>query len=278
MGHHTFYGPGSIVNTKMPFTVVTQFLTEDGTDDSALSEIRRLYVQDGRVIENARSYIHGVEGDSINDKFCGAQKFLFNATRRRDNLEGDYNQFSAKGGTQQIGAALERGMVLALSIWDDAGDRMNWLDSIEPTFLPRTMPGVLRGECPIDAGDIEKLREGSPSASVSFTNLRYGPIIKDHRDRLLSSTSPVPANAKVQPRAVDDPSYLDLSAKVAAPNMGRGPLKARVLALTAVFGTVLLVLAAHRHRVRLQISRGGHTRLVDHLEMETFGDAACNPI
>ena len=34
-------------------TVVTQFHTDDGTDNGELVEIRRLYVQDGRVIENS---------------------------------------------------------------------------------------------------------------------------------------------------------------------------------------------------------------------------------
>ena len=33
-------------------TVVTQFLTDDGTDNGDLIEIRRFYVQDGRKITN----------------------------------------------------------------------------------------------------------------------------------------------------------------------------------------------------------------------------------
>ena len=34
-------------------TVVTQFITSDGTDNGDLVEIRRLYVQDGKVIDNS---------------------------------------------------------------------------------------------------------------------------------------------------------------------------------------------------------------------------------
>lgn len=32
MGNHSFYGPGKIVDTASKFTVVTQFITADGTD------------------------------------------------------------------------------------------------------------------------------------------------------------------------------------------------------------------------------------------------------
>lgn len=48
-GDHEFYGPGSNfqVDTTMPFTVTTQFVTADGTDNSPVTEIRRHYVQHG---------------------------------------------------------------------------------------------------------------------------------------------------------------------------------------------------------------------------------------
>lgn len=52
----TFYGPGSSfqVDTTRPFTVVTQFITTDGTDNGDLKEVRRFYVQNGRRIENSK--------------------------------------------------------------------------------------------------------------------------------------------------------------------------------------------------------------------------------
>ena len=54
-GDKTYFGVGSqfAVDTSKPMTVVTQFHTDDGTDNGELVEIRRLYVQDGRVIENS---------------------------------------------------------------------------------------------------------------------------------------------------------------------------------------------------------------------------------
>ena len=62
LGDQSFFGPGSDfkVDTTKPMTVVTQFLTSDGTDDGDLVEIRRLYVQDGEIIENSFSNLDGL--------------------------------------------------------------------------------------------------------------------------------------------------------------------------------------------------------------------------
>ena len=53
-GNYFFYGPGSSfkVDTTRPFKVVTQFITEDGSDLSPLKEIKRFFVQNGTVIPN----------------------------------------------------------------------------------------------------------------------------------------------------------------------------------------------------------------------------------
>ena len=61
LGDKTFFGPGSNfkVNTEKPVTVVTQFITHDGSDNGDLVEIRRLYVQDGRVIDNSFTNMAG---------------------------------------------------------------------------------------------------------------------------------------------------------------------------------------------------------------------------
>jgi cellulose 1,4-beta-cellobiosidase len=106
-GNTTFYGPGSgyVVDTTQKMTVVTQFLTSGGQ----LSEIKRFYVQNGRVIPNSESTIAGVTGNSITTSYCTAQKAAF----------GDSNSFANKGGLAQMGAALAQPMVLVLSLWDD---------------------------------------------------------------------------------------------------------------------------------------------------------------
>ena len=47
------------VDTNKKITVVTQFLTDDGTDNGELVEVRRLYVQDGKVIDNSFTDVEG---------------------------------------------------------------------------------------------------------------------------------------------------------------------------------------------------------------------------
>ena len=56
LGDHEYYGPGSEfkIDTTRPFTVVTQFITDDGTANGNLISVGRKYVQDGNVIENSK--------------------------------------------------------------------------------------------------------------------------------------------------------------------------------------------------------------------------------
>ena len=50
LGNQKFYGYGDTVDTTNPFKVVTQFVSDDGTSDGTLKEIRRIYLQDGKEI------------------------------------------------------------------------------------------------------------------------------------------------------------------------------------------------------------------------------------
>ncbi|KAJ4424139.1 hypothetical protein N0V82_001187 [Gnomoniopsis sp. IMI 355080] len=65
------------VDTSKPFTVVTQFLTTDNTTNGTLGEIRRMYIQDGKLIENAM--VTNLSGQSvqmpgtITQDFCTAK-------------------------------------------------------------------------------------------------------------------------------------------------------------------------------------------------------------
>ncbi|KAJ7454158.1 glycoside hydrolase, partial [Mycena latifolia] len=105
MGVKNFLGPGSAVDTNSPFTVVTQFV------GAPITVIRRFYVQNGKVIQNPYTNIAGISPpvNSITNSFCNAEKAA----------TGDSNSFESHGGLKTIGAALQRGMVLALSIWGD---------------------------------------------------------------------------------------------------------------------------------------------------------------
>ena len=74
VGATQFYGPGSqfTLDTNKPMTVVTQFITDDGTDTGALVEMRRFYVQDGKRITNPKVSYGAF--DSISDAQCTVQK------------------------------------------------------------------------------------------------------------------------------------------------------------------------------------------------------------
>lgn len=167
MGDQTFLGPGMTVNTNSKFTVVTQFLTNNNQTSGSLSEIRRLYVQNGQVIANSKTNIPGMQTfDSVTDDFCNAQKEVF----------GDTNTFESLGGLTQMGNAFQQGMALVMSIWDDHAAEMLWLDSDYPTDVPATNPGVSRGPCPTTSGQPATIEVQNAGASVTFSNIKFGPI------------------------------------------------------------------------------------------------------
>lgn len=166
MGDTSFYGPGKTINTAKPFTIVTQFLTSDGTATGTLSEIKRFYVQNGVTYANSQSKVAGVTGNSITGAFCDAQKSVF----------GDQTDFQKKGGLATMGAALAKGMVLVMSIWDDHGAEMRWLDAPYPATASASAPGVSRGTCAVDSGVPTEVEADQKSASVTYSNIKWGPI------------------------------------------------------------------------------------------------------
>ncbi|KAI0261229.1 cellobiohydrolase [Gloeopeniophorella convolvens] len=167
MGNKTFYGPGLTVDTTKKITVVTQFLTNDGTSTGTLSEIKRFYVQNGVVIPNSESSIAGVDAsNSITSQFCDEQKAAF----------GDNTDFQTKGGLSGMGAALGRGVVLVLSVWDDYAVNMLWLDSDYPTDSDPSAPGVARGTCATTSGVPATVESQNANAQVTYSNIKVGPI------------------------------------------------------------------------------------------------------
>jgi cellulose 1,4-beta-cellobiosidase len=167
LGNKTFYGPGLIVDSKKPVTVVTQFITSNGQDSGDLTEIRRIYVQGGKVIQNSFTNIAGLTSvDSITEAFCDESKDLF----------GDTNDFKAKGGFTAMGKSLETGVVLVLSLWDDHSVNMLWLDSTYPTDAAAGALGTQRGPCATSSGAPSDVESQSPDASVTFSDIKFGPI------------------------------------------------------------------------------------------------------
>ncbi|KDQ16044.1 carbohydrate-binding module family 1 protein [Botryobasidium botryosum FD-172 SS1] len=167
MGEKSFYGKGLTLDTSKPMTVVTQFITYDGTATGTLSEIRRIYLQGGKVIQNTKVNVPGIPAvDSITDSYCAVQKGVF----------GDTNAFANKGGLSGIGKSFANGVVLVMSIWDDYAANMLWLDSTFPTDKSPTAPGVARGSCPITSGKPTDVEANSPNATVIFSNIKFGDI------------------------------------------------------------------------------------------------------
>lgn len=135
-GKRNFYGPGMTLDTSKPFTVITQFQANNGQ----LSQITRKYVQNGRTIGGAS----GAGGDLITASGCGSA--------------GSF------GGLAGMGQALGRGMVLAMSIWNDAAQNMAWLDSGS------------NGPCGKGEGTPANIQSKQPNTHVVFSNIRWGDI------------------------------------------------------------------------------------------------------
>ncbi|KAK3353287.1 glycoside hydrolase family 7 protein [Lasiosphaeria hispida] len=161
MGDKSFYGVGGTVDTTKKMTVVTQFLKNAAGE---LSEIKRFYVQNGKIIPNSQSKIAGVTGNSITKDFCSQRVTAF----------GDVDDFKAKGGLVQMGKALAKPMVLVMSIWDDHAANMLWLDSTYP--VDSTKLGAERGGCATTSGVPSEVEASVPNSHVSYSNIRFGPI------------------------------------------------------------------------------------------------------
>ncbi|KAK2727023.1 hypothetical protein QYM36_007767 [Artemia franciscana] len=169
LGDRSYYGTGSNfkVDTSRKVTVVTQFITSDGTDNGDLQEIRRFYVQDGQRIENSFTNLPGLSSyDSITEDFCIESKRIF----------GDFDHHSQLGGLKEMGEALRRGVVLVFSLWTDHEANMLWLDSNYPVDANPSNPGVSRGPCPTDSGVPQDVENANPDATVRFSNIKFGAI------------------------------------------------------------------------------------------------------
>ncbi|KAI9660445.1 MAG: endoglucanase 1 [Bathelium mastoideum] len=144
-GYKNYWAPGGTLDTSKPFTVITQFITNDGTTTGTLSEIRRIYQQNNRTVPSA---VSGASGDSINGTWCAA-------------VDSSASEF---GNLQTMGEALGSGMTLVFSIWNDNSQFMNWLDSGSA------------GPCSSTAGNPATIQAQDPSTHVIFSNIRWGDL------------------------------------------------------------------------------------------------------
>ncbi|KAF6806258.1 glycosyl hydrolase family 7 [Colletotrichum musicola] len=142
------YGRGADfkVDTTRKFTVVTQFPAEGGK----LKELRRMYIQDGKVVQNNVVAIEGPpKVNFINDEYCKAM---------------GADMFTTLGGMTGMGESMSRGMVLALSIWWDKATFMEWLDQGQA------------GPCNATEGNPTNVVKLEANPEVTFSNIRFGEI------------------------------------------------------------------------------------------------------
>lgn len=144
-GKTNYWAPGGTLDTTKPFTVTTQFITDDGTTTGTLSQIKRVYHQNNLTVPSA---ISGTTGDSINSTWCNA-------------VDSSAAEF---GSLTTMGEALGRGMVLAFSIWNDNSQFMNWLDSGSS------------GPCSATEGNPTLIEANNATTHVVFSNIKWGDI------------------------------------------------------------------------------------------------------
>ena len=170
-GNKDFFGEGPQfkVDSSKPVTVVTQFITDANGD---LSEIRRKFIQNGKVIEHPHTAVDTMDKqfDSITDEMCDATKSAF-----QDNKD-----FQKKGGLKKMGQSMKNGMVLVMSIWDDHDQNMLWLDSTFPK--DKTSWGGPRGTCSTESGKPDEVEKMYPNSHVMFSDIRIGDIDSTYGD------------------------------------------------------------------------------------------------
>jgi len=164
MGELNFYGRGSkyTLDSKKPMTVVTRFHTDDDTDSGKLSSVTRTYYQDGKMIKQPEVTLKGNKHHGITEQFCEDWAATTN----------DGTNFIEKGGMAAVDEALEKGLVLVMSMWDDHFANMLWLDSTYP--VDSKDPSMYRGHCSADSGLPADVEKDHAKASVVFSNIRYG--------------------------------------------------------------------------------------------------------
>ncbi|KAH9118821.1 hypothetical protein AeMF1_008210, partial [Aphanomyces euteiches] len=172
-GNHTLYGPGSsfAIDTSKPFTVVTQFITDDNTANDNLVQVNRFYVQNGKKVSNPIQ---------ITESYCSS------------------GTSGSNGGLKAMGRALKTGMTLAISVW--TGD-MSWLDAGSNGPCPASPPTVTSASYSmtnIRVGDIGSTTSVvvAPTTAPSTKSPTAAPTTTKATSVPATTSAPVPATTK----------------------------------------------------------------------------------
>ncbi|KAF3941900.1 Exoglucanase [Dactylella cylindrospora] len=160
IGNPTFYGPGPqyTLNTLKKFTVVTQFPADR---KGKLLSYHRFYIQDGKRIDQPTAKHEWLPSvNYMDDPYC--------------NATGGATRYLDLGATEEMGKALSRGMVLAMSIWWDEGGFMQWLDggNSGPCNATEGAPAVIRGIQPDTSLKFSKIKWGEIGSTYSYKKKR----------------------------------------------------------------------------------------------------------
>ncbi|PFH53666.1 glycoside hydrolase family 7 protein [Amanita thiersii Skay4041] len=99
-----------------------------------------------------------------------------NSTNAQETAFGNTDPFEFHGGLGAMSSAFSRGMVLVMNLWNDHEANMLWLNSNYSLDKDSSLPGVAHGPCSSSAGLPIDIESQSPSATVTFPNIRYGDI------------------------------------------------------------------------------------------------------
>merc|ERR1711998_516273 len=137
---------------------------DDGSDSGKLVEVKQFYTQDGQTVEHPAYTVNGNQHNTISDAFCAD----WVATTQ------DGTNFLEKGGLDAVEKAIDAGVVLVMSLWDDHYANMLWLDSTYP--VGSSDPGAYRGACSADSGVPADVEDKQAKAHVKFSDIKFGPI------------------------------------------------------------------------------------------------------
>ena len=117
-----------------------------------------------KTIEHPSYTVNGNQHNSITDDFCSD----WVATTQ------DGTNFLEKGGLDAVEKAIDAGIVLVMSLWDDHYANMLWLDSTYP--VGSSDLGAYRGACSADSAVPANVENKQAKAHVKFSDIKFGPI------------------------------------------------------------------------------------------------------
>ncbi|PWN87161.1 glycoside hydrolase [Acaromyces ingoldii] len=176
LGNQRFfgYGKGFEVDTKKEKLEKRAVYSHNPpVQGGTLTEVRRIYRQNGKVIRNPTSKIPRIVGNSLTQEYCDQTKKVFEES----------NYFNTFKGFEGMTEAMKNGMTLVFSFWDDHYAQGRWLDSIyspheqgQRVFRRPNAPGAVRGPCRASSGVPAELEKKYPDATFKISNIRIGDI------------------------------------------------------------------------------------------------------